>query len=63
MVATGVTVGLAEWIIDDTCLVTFIAREVTSFSQTSFLMTLSTRIPHMFAIIQREKSSLSLLIS
>ena len=43
MFATGETVGLAEWIIDDTCLVTFILDDITylifSFQRQFMVMT------------------------
>ena len=31
MFTTGVTMGLAEWIIDDTCLVSICARKEKNF--------------------------------
>ena len=39
MFATGVTMGLAEWIIDDTCLVVFVS------------LVMSMRIPKMFGLV------------
>ena len=42
MVATGVTMGLAEWIIDDTCLVVFILGISQSNNSSIELLTIKT---------------------
>ena len=46
MFATGVTMGLAEWIIDDTCLVyTCISRKYTAIEMTEELLKISLHHP------------------
>ena len=44
MLATGETVGLAEWIIDDTCLVVFIIRNMCLLTVTNWLANGERRI-------------------
>ena len=49
MFATGATVGLAEWIIDDTCLVSFNSSESSSSSYAGlFLDNFENRIEGLF---------------
>ena len=46
MLTTGKTVGLAEWIIDDTCLVTWIKSEIHLYFNYRMLHTTSAVYPH-----------------
>ena len=45
MFATGVTVGLAEWIIDDTCLVHFVAIRLQLIWKHSCIYILTHQAP------------------
>ena len=52
MFATGVTMGLAEWIIDDTCLVFVIQWSLFSFEAKWFLVdTRRTRVILFYFVI------------